>query len=707
MIMAERPTFTARYGGSTYPVSSLTKERLIVGGMAPGENPFAPNRIGDTLQLVLAAERNGKAEKMTVTAIIVDLWNGEATFALPNGLSTPVPDTGDDEQSEPASYYMPNDTFTLPYAVPESTGARTTSPYAQQQQQQQQQSVAAASASHPVQAPTRPSPLRPQPAPAYAAPVYAAPAFAPAYAAPDAYAAPETQYQASDDPYGYSDGDTDSSYSVRDEQGDDLSESGYKGAAVLPTQEEIDRDLAADVARSRQQPAHADSDPYSGAYDGAPSTTTALAPYGNSGYAPYETVPSRSGSSPSGLAAVAVSPEGETTPALSDDDREEDKKGYIGRIAFYLLLAFLLLMIIFLMLYQRSNVQSVQASLRGQTIEVTAPVKGRITEVLVAEGSIVAVGDPLFALDDESARVELEALQSAVESEALLVDQTRDALREAQALVSGSPSDDFVEPTVVRQGVDPAAIQASRARLEAATIQAAQAAEEAVRAERLLAGGAMTRGAYEEVQSEAREAEAMRQARAADLTAVRGGGRTYTSGGNSRGNQRLSNQLRLIDLQRDLTKQEARLREAQLSFERAAEGVQQARVVAQSGGVVATLVRNAGSYVEGGSAVMTIETDARPFVLAYFPFRESRLIQTNAAATVRFPAAGESVAGHVVAIGQLALGETGTGKILTDQQALIPVRILLDELPQGVSSGMQADSEVEVGLGTILSGRLR
>ncbi len=301
----------------------------------------------------------------------------------------------------------------------------------------------------------------------------------------------------------------------------------------------------------------------------------------------------------------------------------------------------------------------------------------------------------------------MEALQSAVESEQLLVDQTRDALSEAQSLVSGSSSDDVVEPTIIQQGVDPAAIQASRARLEAATIQATQAAEEAIRAERLFAGGAMTRGAFEEVQAEAREAEAMRQARAADLAAVRGGGRTYSSGGGSRSNQRLSNQLRLLDLQRDLNKQEATLRDAQQAFERAAEGVQQARVIAQSGGVVSTLVRNAGSYVEGGNPVMTIETDARPFVLAYFPFREARLIQTNAAATVRFPAAGESVAGHVVAVGQLALGETGTGKILTDQQALIPVRILLDELPQGVSSGMQADSEVEVGLGTILSGRLR
>ncbi len=113
---------------------------------------------------------------------------------------------------------------------------------------------------------------------------------------------------------------------------------------------------------------------------------TAVAPYGNAGYAQYDTLPLRPEDSASGLAAVAVSPEGETAPALSEDDREEDKKSYVGRMAFYLLLAFLLLMIIFLMLYQRSNVQSVQASLRGQTVEVTAPVQGRITEVFVAEG---------------------------------------------------------------------------------------------------------------------------------------------------------------------------------------------------------------------------------------------------------------------------------------------------------------------------------
>ncbi len=690
MIMAERPLFKARYGGFSYPVSSLTKDRLVVGGMVAGENPFAPNRIGDTIDLVLAAERNGMAEKMTVKATIADLWGGEATFSLPNGLSTPVPDTGDDEQSEPATYYAPNDAFTLPYAVPDLAAAP----------------------------PEHSTPLRPQPMPSPAAPPRPAPERAQAAPRPPAprpvpvftpaYSPPETSYETYGDRYGRRDEDENRGYvdpsSYDDNERD---ESGYKGSATLPTQEEIDRDLAADAARARQHAVYADSDPYSDGYAGAPTQTMALAPYGDPGYAPYETLPSRPQDSASGLAAVAVSPEGEMAPALSEDDREEDKKGYFGRMSFYLLLAFLLVMIIFLMLYQRSNVQSVQASLRGQTIEVTAPVQGRITEVLVTEGSLVEVGDPLFALDDESARIELEALQSAVESEALLVDQTRDALREAQSLVSGSPSDDIVEPTVIRQGVDPAAIQASRARLEAATIQATQAAEEAVRAERLFSGGAMTRGAYEEVQSEAREAEAMRQARVADLAAVRGGGRTYSSGGGSRGTQRLSNQLRLLDLQRDLNKQEQQLREAQTAFERAAEGVQQARVVAQSSGVVSTLIRNAGSYVEGGNAVMTIETDVRPFVLAYFPFREARLIKTNAAASVRFPAAGEAVSGHVVAVGQLALGETGTGKILTDQQALIPVRILLDELPEGVSSGMQADSEVEVGLGTILSGRLR
>ncbi len=71
-----------------------------------------------------------------------------------------------------------------------------------------------------------------------------------------------------------------------------------------------------------------------------------------------------------------------------------------------------------------------------------------------------------------------------------------------------------------------------------------------------------------------------------------------------------------------------------------------------------------------------------------------------------FPATGTSMTGKVDALGSAAEGDYRVRTSIRDDQQLTPVRIRLDRMPQGATPGAQADVTVEVGLRTVLSGRL-
>ena len=666
MLGASNIRLVALANGIAFPVSDLSSHRLSLAGFPAGTNPFQPFNAGDLVPMTLVAERNGHREVMTVEARLENLFAGEAAFALPHGLGEPMP--------APADLVLP------PPGSPATV-------------------VAALNA--------------PAPAPTFVA--------QPSYASEPAYAQ-MPDYGQVVNPY--------------DDGGDGTR---FARAHDSTDREELSR---IDPAPGTPLPAGsyvAPTAPYMGGAPGAtalaPVTPTAY-PYGADmpayapgapGVAPY--VPQYG----TGYAPVPVGAGLATTPSLpvgqdiavqelgEDDDRSDRFKRGAGLVV---LGALALLAVLVLMLMQRSGVQSVQAAMRGQRVDISAPADGMLDRLNVSEGSVVRAGQPLFTMDNRIHQSEMEQLRLDAEEQTRLVEGLQQALETARRLagsgggavaaavpvtVGGSAPQTIVEPA------NPARIEAAQARLNAAQVRERETRENLARAQRLFDGGAMTRGDFERARADADAAAAEASARAADLREA-STGRTRTVGGSSprviyrggdSGSNRISAQLRVLDIERELVEAQARQRTAELRLQQAtARSTNGGSVAARSNGIVSTVYRNSGASVRAGDPVLSVETSENPYVIAYFPFREARLIRQGARADVEFPSTGTAAEGRVDAIGTGALADYTVRTSIRDDQQLTPVRIRLDRMPQGTTPGAQADVTVEVGLRTVLSGRL-
>ncbi len=713
---ASNVRLVALVNGVGFPVRRLGPDELVITGFPAGLNPFHPYDIGTRVPMTVIAERDGRREAMSVNARFDDLFGGDATFSLPDGFGAPA--------EAPSVVRM---------AFPSAADAAE-SP-----------------------APRRPSGDGAATAPPDLVPPVYVPPPPPAYGAPPAFGTP---YGA--DPYGAG------------------PYAGSGGPTFQPT------GPAMPIAA-----VPVGADPY-GNYGapvyGQPSS------YGAPGMAPSYAMPTNYGDDPSALASGVYQPYGDgalaTDPHVADTtereelmriepqnpvalvpsgptygmsqvpmvapgtavavtelpEDDESTAGKFGRGALFLVLGVLALFAIgALMLLQRSGVQSVQAALRGQTTDITAPADGRIQKMAATEGSDVRAGQELFTIDGGLPGTSIDEMRVDVEERTRMLEQTQNALDEARRLVNsggggdtggavtttttttdrgssggGGGSVTYVDPP------DPSRIAAAEARVSAARIRQRETSGALTRSQRLFDGGALTRTDLEAARADAQVASAELEAREADLrgasmpsTRTRGssvssgrsGGSTTrttrSGGGGDRSSSRLSAQLRLLDLERDIMRQQSELRQAETHLGQASNAPQGGKTLSVSNGVVSTVYRNAGSVVRAGDPIMAIETTAQPSVIAYFPFSEARLIRGGAEASVTFPAVRQTVAGQVDAIGAAALGTFGNRFSVRNDQDLTPVRIRLKgALPADVAPGAQADASVEVGLRTVFLGRL-
>ncbi len=732
---ASNVRLVALVNGMGFPVRRLGTDEMVLTGFPPGLNPFHPYTTGQVVPVTVVAERGGQREAMAVQAQLDDTFAGDATFSLPYGLGTPTvapasvrmafpgaadaalddgPDWRSDLTRSDASPHggdgMGSSSYDLappvyvppapdPYGSVPPMGGAVADPYA---------STLPGSSFQPT-------------GPVMSVPAGAMTVAAPPMAAPTGYA--PTGYTPGYAPTGYTPG---------------YAPTGYTPGYAMPPNYNDDPSMVASGVYQpygdgalAMDPHVADSTQREEMMRIEPQVPmTAVVPAGPTyGMAQVPAVAP-------GTALVAP-----TVRELPEDDEKSSSK--FGRGALFLLVGTLLLLIIgALMLLQRSGVQSVQAALRGQTTDITAPADGRIQKMTVSEGSDVRAGQELFALDAGTQGSGLEEMRFDVEERTRMIDQTQAALDAARNLVrsgGGSDGGGVTTTTIVSAGTvgtggsgpvttveppDPARVAAAESRLEAARIRERETAGALGRNQRLFDGGALTRTDLEAARADAETAAAERVAREADLraastptTRVRGGssgsaGRGGTtrvvrsSEGGSSGSNRLSAQLRLLDLERDIMRQQTELRQAEMRLDQAMRVPQGGRTVAASSGVVSTVYRNAGSVVRAGDPVMAIETTAQPSVIAYFPFSEARLIRGGAAASVTFPAVRQTVEGRVDAIGAAALGTFGNRYAVRNDQDLTPVRIRLNGLPSDVAPGAQADASVEVGLRTVFLGRL-
>jgi len=152
------------------------------------------------------------------------------------------------------------------------------------------------------------------------------------------------------------------------------------------------------------------------------------------------------------------------------------------------------------------------------------------------------------------------------------------------------------------------------------------------------------------------------------------------------------------------------LRQAQADARLAALNLARSKVVAPRDGHVTNLRLAEGNYVNAGQPVMALVDDSTFYVQAYFEETKLPRIKVGAPVKIWLMSAGEPMKGHVQSISRGITDRNANpdSQLLAEVEPTfnwvrlaqrIPVRISLDQVPQGVnlSAGMTASVQVEEG----------
>ena len=150
------------------------------------------------------------------------------------------------------------------------------------------------------------------------------------------------------------------------------------------------------------------------------------------------------------------------------------------------------------------------------------------------------------------------------------------------------------------------------------------------------------------------------------------------------------------------------LRQAQADAKLAAINLARSKVQAPRDGHITNLRLAEGNYVNAGQPVMALVDDSTFYVQAYFEETKLPRIKVGAPVKIWLMSAGEPMRGHVQSISRGITDRNATpdSQLLAEVEPTfnwvrlaqrIPVRISLDEVPEGfaLSAGMTASVQVE------------
>lgn len=150
------------------------------------------------------------------------------------------------------------------------------------------------------------------------------------------------------------------------------------------------------------------------------------------------------------------------------------------------------------------------------------------------------------------------------------------------------------------------------------------------------------------------------------------------------------------------------LRQAQADAKLAAINLARSKVQAPRDGHITNLRLAEGNYVNAGQPVMALVDDSTFYVQAYFEETKLPRIKVGAPVKIWLMSAGEPIQGHVQSISRGITDRNATpdSQLLAEVEPTfnwvrlaqrIPVRISLDQVPEGfsLSAGMTASVQVE------------
>ena len=350
------------------------------------------------------------------------------------------------------------------------------------------------------------------------------------------------------------------------------------------------------------------------------------------------------------------------------------------------LIAVLLVLMSIFLIYQHQYVFSTTALVRGNLIEVSSPVAGTIQNINVREGDKVRNGLILAEVDGTELRNEVEATRALLEKRKEVHRKTLGVIEEEQKrvqlyLIAAQQKEKMVKNQLEGVGAD---LSQARIEFERAKVlfdhRAINRAEMEGRENKYL----QLNSRYKEIEEE------LRLSRQVIVDAREG--RFFSFAGTAI-------QGRAKELEQDLANQEALIKQTEVLLQTAQDRMKKTRVTSIRDGVVNTNVRLKGDYVNAGDLVMTVETPSHPWVVARYKPDDAQLIRPGDKAELYFPSLNLHAEGRVQAIGHDSLTSKGLPSLAMEtSQMEIPVKVLLDHIPQGIRTGIRAEVRIKTRL---------
>ena len=295
--------------------------------------------------------------------------------------------------------------------------------------------------------------------------------------------------------------------------------------------------------------------------------------------------------------------------------------------------------------YGRFQQSTDNAYIAADSVIISPKIAGYVERVLVTENQTVASGDALVQLDVRDYRAQTNQVEAQIAASLAGADTVR-----------------------AQQQEQDAAIAQARAQLAAASTQAGLAAEQVVRYRPLAASGAEPRERLDQLEAQAREAQAQVAAARAALTAAQ------------RRQNTLSEQI-------DQANSQANAARAQL--EAARLNLSSTTLQASISGRVGDLTVRPGQFVQPGQRLMSLVPTDRLYVTANFKETQLGLVRPGQPVTLEIDALPDlELLGRVESI---APGTGAEFSILPPQNATgnftkivqrVPVRISIQASPE-------------------------
>jgi membrane fusion protein, multidrug efflux system len=330
------------------------------------------------------------------------------------------------------------------------------------------------------------------------------------------------------------------------------------------------------------------------------------------------------------------------------------------------------------------------AQVEGHVQSVAARITGQVKRVLVEDNAVVKVGDVLVELDDRDQQVKLAAAKAdlaAAQAQQRAAETTLDLTqRTAQANLAVARGG--VAQAAAITGSTQAMIDGAKAEIVAAQSRRQLAKLDLERAQKLSAGGAITKADVDRAQAADEQAAAsLTQAQTRLVTAMASRSNSSGTEESARGKLLAASTVdqQVAQAQAQLEIAKARVVQVQTAVDQAALNVDYTKVKAELAGTIAKRNVEPGQSVSPDRAMMAVVDLANTWLVANLKETQIKSVKAGQLVDIEVDTFDGKFHGHVDSIApgtgsrfSLLPSDNATGNFTKVTQR-IPVKIVLDD----------------------------